>query len=146
MPLCGIEGSFTVAAPLGPHFASARITPLSYSFSNGEETFTSSTSDIGNFTVATDASGNISQWNIFLNFNSAAYYLTTRNDLDYAADSYNGYAILHNDPGTWSNTAKSGEPLCGAYTGNTALAPGHESIDDLKGPLWLCSFRFSFPI
>jgi PEP-CTERM motif len=62
-----VNGSFTLAAPLGDSF-SGLVTPLSYSFSDGLQTLTNlNSTDFGSlFTVTTSATGAITGWDIFL--------------------------------------------------------------------------------
>src|SRR5262245_1837598 len=70
-----ISGSFTLAAPLPANFAlaslyTAGIPPLSINFTDGVNVFTSP--DINkDFQVETDASGNITRWEINLGKNIA---------------------------------------------------------------------------
>ncbi len=68
-PECGITGSFTIAGPppdnltanyaQGPHID---ITPIAYSFTDGNTTWTSANSCPDFFQISTDGSGNIINW------------------------------------------------------------------------------------
>lgn len=62
-----VSGFFTVATPLGDNLVFGNITPLTYSFSDGVQTFTNSAppTDV-TFEVATDASGAITAWDVSL--------------------------------------------------------------------------------
>jgi hypothetical protein len=63
-----IDGSFTLADPLGPNMAVTQIAGdvLDFSFNNGVFTFTPGNTPITDFLVGTDSSGNINIWNIQL--------------------------------------------------------------------------------
>jgi hypothetical protein len=60
-PVCGITGSFTVAAPLTPD-ANYYFTPLSFSFKDGLTDFTPS--DVSAFGVVTNSLSQIIGWNM----------------------------------------------------------------------------------
>ena len=70
-PVCAISGSFTVASELEANRSlGSPLTPLSYNFSNGLNTFTPANSTVlgGGFFVSTDADSVISEWSIqFIN-------------------------------------------------------------------------------
>jgi hypothetical protein len=78
-----VSGSFSVASPLGPNLAEGQITPTSFSFSDGYQTFSntdpsvSSTIDIG-----TDGAGDITSWIIDLNTDGGANLILTENTLN----------------------------------------------------------------
>lgn len=65
-----VSGSFTVASPLAPNTVYAPVPPVTYSFSDGYQTFTPANSffypggPFPGFTVTTDATGAIVLWNI----------------------------------------------------------------------------------
>ena len=63
-----VSGSFTVAAPLGANLVNQVVQPLRFSFSDGYQTITDQTGDLTEqlFYVYTDASGNITNWFVFL--------------------------------------------------------------------------------
>jgi PEP-CTERM motif-containing protein len=61
-----ITGSFTMTGSLGPNQALEDAPFLTYSFSDGVETFTNLNSTDDGFEVATDANGTIDQWFISL--------------------------------------------------------------------------------
>jgi hypothetical protein len=100
-PDCGISGSFTLSSALGDNFAGG-VTPISFSFSDGGITISSSS---GNFTgdqfsVTTNGRGAITNWYIELD-QSDNVFLSTSNGLD--ETSYAGAsASVSGDPGSWS--------------------------------------------
>jgi len=61
-----VSGNFEIAVPLGANFASSDISAsvLSYSFTDGRSVLTDLNSSISLFTVATDASGTITSWQV----------------------------------------------------------------------------------
>src|SRR5271163_5031042 len=62
---CGIHGDFTVATTLGDNLSSAIITTSSFSFTDGDNTFSSTTAgDSISLSVSTNSSGGIVQWNV----------------------------------------------------------------------------------
>lgn len=64
-----VSGFFTVASPLPDNllFSSQNVTPTAYSFTDGVQTFDSTTPPTNvTFDIATDASGNIIRWDINL--------------------------------------------------------------------------------
>ncbi len=67
---CPITGSFTTLQPLGPNkgFGGGIPTLLAFSFTDGLTTWTNTNSSSGfsPFTALTDATGNITQWDISL--------------------------------------------------------------------------------
>src|SRR5271156_2093081 len=62
-PVCGITGSFTVAAPLAAN-ANYYFTPLSFSFTDGLTTFTPANVTGSAFGVVTNSFGQIIGWNM----------------------------------------------------------------------------------
>ena len=62
-PVCGIKGSFTVAAPLPPN-QNFYFTPISFSFTDGLTVFTAANVTTSAFGVVTDSAGNIVGWNM----------------------------------------------------------------------------------
>ncbi len=61
------SGSFTVASPLQANLSNATLTPLSFSFSDGVDTFTQTNTSFQGFQqFSTDASGDITQYYIYL--------------------------------------------------------------------------------
>jgi hypothetical protein len=64
-----VTGWFTVASPLGANLPTSNIiTPTAFSFTDGEDTIANNLNDASTlFTIGTDASGNIENWNISVN-------------------------------------------------------------------------------
>ena len=79
-----VTGSFITSSPLAANLALADISFLSYSFNDGVQTMTNTnSSEYGSpngFEIATDASGNITSWNIVLNIASTLDFINTSND------------------------------------------------------------------
>lgn len=64
-----VSGFFTVASPLADNlvFSNQNVTPISYSFTDGVQTFDSTSPPTNvTFDIGTDASGTITQWDINL--------------------------------------------------------------------------------
>jgi hypothetical protein len=79
-----ITGSFTTAAPLGDSF-SGYIVPLSYSFTDGEQTLdqTNSTDYNTFFTISTDLTGQVTSWDIFLgSLSDSSEFISTTTEQD----------------------------------------------------------------
>jgi PEP-CTERM motif len=122
--VCGncleIFGSFTVPELLGAGLSSALITPMSFSFSDIQNTLTDTNTRQGSFTISTDARGNIISWDILLleSLGSDSLFLGTEND-SFAVNDFDELAssvLLHEasntgSPGTWTmSTASSAVP------------------------------------
>lgn len=59
--------AFELGSMLGPNFGYAQVTPLSFEISDGVQTLTSSSSNITyTFEFATDGSGDITEWLVFV--------------------------------------------------------------------------------
>jgi hypothetical protein len=124
-PQCKITGSFTIAGPppvnltLSDQQFQFDITPLAYSFTDGNTTWTNANSCPDFFAISTDASGNITNWvmRIFtpsLNAPCAGggiytgFQLLTSNnapgtiDIVIEAPAAVNFAAIPQDPGTWS--------------------------------------------
>lgn len=124
--VCGISGSFTLASALPDSSAFPTTpTPISYSFTDGNFTWTSSNSSIAVFEFGTDSTGDINAWIISL------YETSNIRDNLYSCGSsvcgssfhYTGYdnsqlveispfsilgnAIVTNEPGTWIASSSS---------------------------------------
>jgi hypothetical protein len=103
-----VTGSFTVASPLGDNLNGANIagSALSYSFSDGPDTITNTTPNIGlcfcspTIDIWTDASGNINNWDVSLTVGELGSENITTEDFD--AGIFRGIVI--EDSGTTDNT------------------------------------------
>jgi hypothetical protein len=149
-----ISGSFTLSSPLAPNLDEVSIFPSSFTFTDGPDTFTSGdplisvcncSPSFSNF--STDASGNITAWNIMLTLGElGAASLTTvdanlgvirgltvddsANFSDNTPDGFTGQNAASNihDAGTWTvgNTSAAPEPggLILLVTGLAGIAGG----------------------
>jgi len=66
---CAISGSFTVGAALGDNLSDAVITPTSFSFTDGNSTWTNANNSFTDVEVWTDATGNITSWYVEGDYN-----------------------------------------------------------------------------
>jgi hypothetical protein len=135
-----ISGSFTLPSPLAPNLDDVSIFPSSFTFTDGPDTFTSGDPLISvcscspffsNF--STDASGNITAWNIMLTLGElGAASLTTvdanlgvirgltvddyANYSDNTPDGFTGQNTAQNtgDAGTWTLGTASSAPEPGS--------------------------------
>jgi len=110
-----ISGTLTFAAPLGDGFSFQNINTilLSYSFSDGVQTFSTGNSLPATTFVETDASGNITKW--FLIFTSGPDSIFTSNPpaansaedsaQDFSSSPNVSIADSRNDPGKWTSDA-----------------------------------------
>jgi hypothetical protein len=112
-PVCGIRGSFTVAAPLPPT-SNFSFTPISFSFTDGLTTFTPANTTNPAFDVVTDSSGNIVSWNMqWLSPNDAMFSGTNPPGcvgcrvVD-GSFNPNAFAERDNAPGIWTSTLARG--------------------------------------
>lgn len=131
-----ITGSFTVSSPLADNLDEVSITPTSFLFSDGLQTFSSSDPNIGvcacspffgNF--STDGSGNIIGWDVSLTLGLLGSASLTTVDADLGIfrgtvveDSANAdntgtdTASNLSDPGRWNAGASSSAPEPGSLT------------------------------
>lgn len=129
-----ITGQFTLAAPLAPSIATdTAITPLTFSFTDGLQTVTNTSTLTPDtfFTIQTNATGNISLWDIYITFTTpdGEAHLETLDDVigpflavaDEATHDHSSESSLIIDagtntglPGTWTKattpTAATPEP------------------------------------
>lgn len=128
-----ITGSITFASALPDNLALTPIIPMivSFDFSDGVRTITDeSTTGDNEFLFATDASGNIVQWNVQVN--DAYGYIESEynsSDSDGAYDQavYYGEGLGQNlrDPGTWTEeTSSAPEPATLALFGSALAGLG----------------------
>lgn len=105
-----VSGFFTLTTALGDNLVDDSITPASYSFSDGVQTFSSSSppSDV-TFDVSTNSSGAINGW--FIDVGSGANFVstaTTPNQEDQGEDGFAGAANNFFAEGTWVQTESGG--------------------------------------
>ena len=114
-----ITGSFTVATTLAADSPYGAITPESFTFSDGIQTFNSLSTSLAFFAVATDDTGNIVGWYISLTADDHVASLNTStgnvigvNDeakIDQAGTIDRVFA--RNDPGTWTESSTDPSPV-----------------------------------
>jgi hypothetical protein len=134
-----LSGSFDLATPLGNNFPRSQITPTSFSFSDGVQTYLSTDPPFSAvFVIQTDASGTPSTWFINVQFpvdpGTARFFTTTLTPpsppnltLDQVGTllvpggSVTTLAANFNSPGTWSVVPG---PIAGAGLPGLILAGG----------------------
>ena len=135
-----VSGFFTLAAALNDNFSGA-ITPTSYSFTDGVQTFTNASPPATvTFEVDTGASGNITEWFVFLQNTNASLLtntVSTGSGADFVAidrDFGNvpvgqgeGQGAVLSDAGTWE--------MSGPGSGSTVPEP--------RNVAWLLAFGFA---
>lgn len=117
-----VSGSFTLTSPLADNMAESAITPASYSFTDGVQTFSSAAPPAEvTFDVGTDASGNIDTWVIELNSGppSDDVVATSSNSSDFGELGLFALGENIGDPGTWVMSGGGGLPV--PEPGNVAL-------------------------
>jgi hypothetical protein len=109
-PVCGIDASFTVASPLGTNF-NGFPTLESFSITDGNVSFDQTDSIVTDWMIQTDASGNIDNWDIWVQ--SASIALTTRPGYDgsiYNLGSTDFPQAGTESVGTWIESDPIGTP------------------------------------
>lgn len=117
---CRINGSFTVAQPLGANIFDVYITPTVWVFLGGNGEWTSPTST-GTFLISTDASGNITNWAFSLDNQSSNTLTGAPIDDILFSNSGEDFELLHflngaltveasnaGMPGVWTATITGG--------------------------------------
>ena len=107
-----VTGSITLANALASNLTSfTTVTPSSFSFSDGINTVTNTTANVGSlFAFKTDAIGNIFQWQVSVYTGSVFQFsISTANpglfspdDHVYVNSSNTAYGQILNSPGTWT--------------------------------------------
>jgi hypothetical protein len=118
-PACSVSGTFTVASPLAGNGSPGIFTPVSFSFTDGVNTFTNKNATATFEILATDAAGSPTAWYINIgSFGTVQSFLETANfnagaggiqTYDEAAVEYCGGSVCtliydHNSAGTWTAT------------------------------------------
>jgi hypothetical protein len=142
-PVCGITGSFTVAAPLTPN-ASFNFVPLSFNFTDGLTMFTASNVTRSDFGVVTNSLGQIIGWNMDWITPGALMFSGTNpptcvgcSVLDGSFYPNIGFAEILNSPGKWTGPTAVPEPssfvmLC---TGLLGLLCARRRIPKKSSPM-----------
>lgn len=100
-----ISFTMTLAAPLGDDLVNSPVTPLSFTFSDGNPADDLSTASITFFHVYTNASGAITQWEFDLNLSDGSTVDSRTAAFDGTFDEVlgvSGRASNSLDPGSWS--------------------------------------------
>jgi hypothetical protein len=115
-PVCGITGSFTVAAPLTPN-ANYYFTPLSFSFTDGLTVFAPSSVTKSDFGVVTNSLGQIVGWNMDWQIPTDEMFSGTNPPgcvgcrvVDGSFDPNIAFAEISDSPGTWTMSTSAPEP------------------------------------
>jgi len=106
---CDIQGSFTMASALGDNLSGATVSPESFSFSDGATIYSSGAGDSISVSLSTNATGNITQWTIFVTppgGPSVASIATGNAPAGVEDTSFEPSYYLYNsaNPGSWSIT------------------------------------------
>lgn len=104
-----VSGFFTLGSPLGDNLSLQTIAPVTYSFTDGVQTFSSATPppDV-TFKVATDGSGNIDGWQITLQSGVNIVSTTTTPNAEDLGTSGGGVADNLFAQGTWQASSGGG--------------------------------------
>ncbi len=122
-----VSGWFEVADPIAANESNMFITPLSYSFSDGRNTYTnldsvlSTSADPDKFIVSTDGAGQIFNWSIGVesfgtgnlwtrNFALAVYDYGAVEPNWFSSTTQRDNAIVYDNPGVWTSTSSVPEP------------------------------------
>jgi hypothetical protein len=108
-----VTGSFTLSSALGDNLVDAPFTPSSYSFTDGVQTFSSTSSPATEetFEVSTNASGAIVAWSVSLGTgppDSDSVSTFTTEDVGMLDEGFGGEGFNLGDAGTWAETVSSG--------------------------------------
>jgi len=112
-----VTGFFTVASPLPDNlvFSNDNVTPTSYSFTDGVQTFSSMAPPPNvTFDIGTDGSGNITMWDINLASGPPLgdAVSTDWNSSDVGEmDNFNSFGEVIGDPGTWAMSGSGPSPV-----------------------------------
>jgi hypothetical protein len=110
-----VTGSFTVASPLGANLPLGAISATAFSFSDGINTLSDTTSSVvSDFSIETDASGAVTSWLIVLQV-PGVMSITTVNEFGVAVEDLGGIGedlsglplfggSNEGDPSTWTMT------------------------------------------
>jgi hypothetical protein len=127
-PLCGIQGSLTLAAPLAANLSHALVSPSSFNFTNGADSYTQNNVLLPTFSFTTDATANIIGWSIILQTPSSWTHTFAGPGFAYAEDTvqenYVNNPYVYYNPGKWTSsgaTSETPEPATWALLGTGVL-------------------------
>ena len=117
-----VTATITLASPLGDSLVFTPVTPVSFSVSDGVQTFFTNEFGIllvSEFAFSTDASGAIDGWDIYLEFGLLhPNFIQTRNSGGTAGDlgsmDVDGEGFNQNSPGVWTTPEPSTVSVLGA--------------------------------
>jgi hypothetical protein len=104
-----VSGFFTIPSALGDNLANEGITPTSYSFTDGVQTFSNASPppDV-TFDISTDGSGTIDGW--LINLESGFNQVATSTQEDFGTSS-GGEGLVFLDEGTWQASGGGASPV-----------------------------------
>jgi len=107
-----ISGTFTIATPLGDNLLFTNISPESYSFTDGVQTYDDANSFYNVFYVLTDSNGNMVGWNIYFTDFNGDHISTTVVGSTQDDTSFTAVAFFNNTnvPGTWTESDPTSTP------------------------------------
>jgi len=129
-----VDGNFTLSSPLGDSQVNESVTPTSYSFTDGVQTFSSTSSPAADetFKFSTSPTGTITAWTVDLgsaSFNSVSTF--TDEDEGALDEGFGGYGENIADAGSWAVSVSSG--------GGTSAVPEPGTVGLLSfGLLAIC--------
>jgi len=116
-----VQGSITFSAPLADNLSDFSVSPESFSFTDGVQTITSSTTGVvDSFAFSTNASGNISFWTIFVESSPQSYIFSVDGTAEEGTTDVNDAAYTE-IPGSWTEASPVPEPSTLALLGSGAL-------------------------
>ena len=114
-----IMGSLTLSAPLGDNLNLVTVTPSAFSFSDGVQSISASNgSGTSSFLFSTDATGNITQWDVNLCISPCSDLIQIQTTSNLSIGTFDlgtndaGTGINNLSPGVWSSPSVT--PLPGA--------------------------------
>ena len=118
-----VTGTFTLAAPLAANLNSASITPISFTFATGFDTFGAGVAYSSQFVFSTDASGNIT------NYLLSAQYPSPNSIYDVVrVDTYSGITLVSKQTSQATTQVRGTLTTTAASTPVTAVTPEPSSL------------------
>jgi hypothetical protein len=114
LPICSIDGSFTVPSPL-PASTTTTATPPAFDFyisTAGSPSWTNLNTFVVDFLITTNSIGEITSWNIALNSLTPTANMDTQANIPQDQDVLflDTSISINKDPGTWTVTTVTPEP------------------------------------